>query len=272
MSKTARAFRTQASTTIMLINRIDVCVFFILVVATIFLEFYGNPREQVINLNDVALRQPLLPDIVSVNVVLVLTFIVPSFVYAAMHITRPAAGALAVFMSGLLESNILTMLVTNVFKVLVGRPRPFFATVCKTYEPADSSHCTGAAAIVREARKSFPSGHTSLSFSAGVFLSLSVARHVGLLDPRVSPSKSSPKLLNAVLSSLPVFVAGLVGASRIIDYHHHYSDVVAGALVGSFYALLIFTAHGGFVVVRGPEISQDLDMPAAIAETSDEQV
>lgn len=256
----------------MLINRIDVIVFIILVVATIYLEFNGNPREQVIDLNDVTLRQPLLPDIVSVNSVLVLTFIVPSLVYAAMHFMRPAAGALATFMSGLLESNILTMLCTNVFKVLVGRPRPFFVTVCKSYDPADSTHCTGAASIVREARKSFPSGHTSLSFSAGVFLSLSIARHIGLLDLRLALSKSSLKLTKAVLTSLPLFVAGLVGASRIIDYHHHYSDVVTGALVGSFYALLTFAAHGGFAVSRGPEISQDLDLQVAVVNDMDEQV
>lgn len=251
----------------------DAILLLLLGAALVYIEFFGEPREQPIDLSDPAFRNPLLPDIVSTPEVLLLSFVAPPFGYWVAHVVgqRPrqqqaTREVLTSFTTGLFEANILTLLATNVVKILVGRPRPHFATVCKVYEPAGTTHCTGDAALVREARKSFPSGHSSLAFSAGVFLLLSLARYLGLAESQKSrPVSVAPKLTTAVLVSLPVGVAGLVAVSRINDYHHHYSDVVAGALVGTFYAVLIFVAHGGFTALPS---STDMVAEETLQDTS----
>lgn len=66
--------------------------------------------------------------------------------------------------------------------------------------------------------KSFPSGHT-----AGAFLG------VGLLASRYG---CNPLTVTALASSV------LVGLSRYMTGHHHFSDVVAGAAIGLFNGLL----------------------------------
>ena len=49
---------------------------------------------------------------------------------------------------------------------------------------------------------------------------------------------SGSKLLRHVIQALVVYLAVYVGLSRISDYKHHWSDVLAGAILGSLIACL----------------------------------
>jgi membrane-associated phospholipid phosphatase len=76
--------------------------------------------------------------------------------------------------------------------------------------------------------KSFPSGHTSLSFAAAGYLQQRYGWRIGL----------------------PATVAaGLVGVSRVQSHDHHWYDVVAGAALGEVTAVLLTTPHDGGVRV-----------------------
>lgn len=95
--------------------------------------------------------------------------------------------------------------------------------------------CTGHPHAVREARKSFPSGHSSLAFSAATFTFLYLVHVLRLGEANVSA-----KLTKMIGALLPLVCAGVIAVSRTIDFHHHFSDIVAGAALGAFMASFMF--------------------------------
>eukprot|EP00850_Spirogloea_muscicola_P005387 SM000024S07849 [mRNA] locus=s24:875423:876485:- [translate_table: standard] len=85
--------------------------------------------------------------------------------------------------------------------------------------------CSGKPSVVREGRRSFPSGHSSWAFAGLGFLSLYLASKLYLNSRKGFVYKS-------VLVLLPLLGALAVGISRIDDYWHHWTDVLAGSLLG----------------------------------------
>lgn len=71
---------------------------------------------------------------------------------------------------------------------------------------------------------SFPSGHTAAAFSLAVTSALVTSGHVA--------------------SSIYMFLAILVAVSRVYLGVHYLTDVTAGALIGSFYAILVHLIRG----------------------------
>jgi len=49
---------------------------------------------------------------------------------------------------------------------------------------------------------------------------------------------SSSRLVRHLMQVYAVYVALYVGLSRVSDYHHHWSDVLAGAVLGCLVACL----------------------------------
>ena len=143
----------------------------------------------------------------------------------------------------------LTGFLTNCIKLYVGYLRPVFFDLC---EPDDEyEECT---AEDREIRLSFVSGHSSLSFCGLTILSFYLERQLGVsrlrvwvYDPasgRVTMGCQKPPGLARIVSILcysPMFLAGFISASRIVDNKHHPADVVGGAVLGSSIAVLV---HG----------------------------
>lgn len=71
---------------------------------------------------------------------------------------------------------------------------------------------------------SFPSGHTAAAFSLAVTSALVTSGNIA--------------------SSIYLLLALLVAASRIYLGVHYLTDVAAGALIGSFYAVLVHVIRG----------------------------
>lgn len=121
-----------------------------------------------------------------------------------------------------LETEILTLGVTEITKNITKRIRPY------AYNPdvplEEKVFSTGT-------RKSFFSGHTSMSFASVVFLAQTYAS----IHP---DSRWRPWIWGAGLSA-----ATLVGVLRILSGRHFPSDVLVGALVGSFIGILIPKLH-----------------------------
>ena len=122
---------------------------------------------------------------------------------------------------GILESLSATYLITNITKNLFGRQRPSF----KSY-PAEEH---------LDAEKSFPSGHASISFAIASYSSLYIFDHIGEWN---NPSEKSGKWLYLIVSHLS---AGYVGYTRITDNRHFLSDVVAGGVLGSGLAVIVYS-------------------------------
>jgi len=145
---------------------------------------------------------------------------------------------------GLAQSYIITLLLTNIFKVAVGELRPYFIAVCM---PDANLLCTGDVADIIDARKSFLSGHTSLSFAGLFYLSLYLVR---VFRFRFSHVKNFESFKNAEFNSnyrarfflysiivAPTMGATLIGLSRISDYHHNPHDVIFGLILGVLMAI-----------------------------------
>lgn len=141
---------------------------------------------------------------------------------------------------------LLTFDATEVGKYTVGRLRPHFMAVCQP-QLMDGSTCydavnkhryvenyfclaTGfATSDVRQIRLSFPSGHSSLAFYAMIYVSL-------YLQKRMSWRKSN--LTKPCLQFVLIMLAWFTALSRIMDYWHHWSDVLAGSIIGAMGALI----------------------------------
>ncbi|XP_010273781.1 PREDICTED: putative lipid phosphate phosphatase 3, chloroplastic isoform X2 [Nelumbo nucifera] len=122
--------------------------------------------------------------------------------------------------------------------ILVGRPRPDFFWRCfpdgkDVYDQLGNVICHGKANVIKDGHKSFPSGHTSWSFSGLGFLSLYLSGKIKAFDHRGHVAK-------LCIIFLPLLVASLVGISRVDDYKHHWQDVFAGGLLGFTVATLCY--------------------------------
>lgn len=233
-------------------SRMDAILIVVLLIITMILETSVFPHIQPVLLDDPALKKPMLPDIVSSTQALVISFIIPPILYTASQWTYstllfPFPALL--FTTGLFEANIITMFFTNVFKLMIGRPRPYFVAACKSYIQGSFTECTGDVMVVKDARRSFPSGHSSLSFSAAVFFSLSIWGPFSPLNTSVI--HKMPRLF--VLMT-PLFIASLIAASRLVDFHHHYSDVIAGSCLGALIAYLVYITRAAASPVLSPQL------------------
>lgn len=130
---------------------------------------------------------------------------------------------------------LMTLIVVDIGKKLIGRLRPHFLTVCQPdtnlYNCTDgyitADVCTNPdIAVVAEARLSFPSGHAAMSAFVAVVLAL-------YIEYTVKVGSLFKPLVQYML-----LCVGLAGAlSRIPDYYHHWSDVLVGLFIGVAHAL-----------------------------------
>ncbi|XP_029016697.1 phospholipid phosphatase 1-like [Betta splendens] len=128
---------------------------------------------------------------------------------------------------------------TDIAKYSIGRLRPHFLAVCrpawervncKAGGYVENFTCNGDKFLVDEARLSFYSGHSSFSMYCMLFLVLYIQAR---LRARWS------RLLRPTIQFFLIATAVYVGLSRVSDYKHHWSDVLAGLLQGA--AVAVFT-------------------------------
>jgi len=117
---------------------------------------------------------------------------------------------------GMVETLSATFLFTNVVKNIVGRKRPCFSNY-----PEDD---------IFDANKSFPSGHASIAFAIASYSSLYALDHF-------DGENKTGSWIYAIGSHA---LAAYVGYTRIADNRHFLSDVIAGGLLGSGVAWLIY--------------------------------
>lgn len=153
-----------------------------------------------------------------------------------------------------------SLLTTEMAKYKVGRLRPYFLTVCDlelTPEVCKDEYgydkfvtdyeCRGHADEVREASKSFLSGHSSFSFYCATFLIVYLHARLSNLGHdyqivelgKVRVVFKGLKILRPFMQFGIFSLAFYICLTRISDYKHHPGDVVAGASVGVFFAMIL---------------------------------
>ncbi|XP_011498099.1 PREDICTED: putative phosphatidate phosphatase [Ceratosolen solmsi marchali] len=137
----------------------------------------------------------------------------------------------------------ITALTTDIAKYTVGRLRPHFMTLCKPNidcTQAENQHryfenftCTAIGVsdkLLKELRLSFPSGHSSFSAYTMIYLAL-------YLQLRLTWKGS--KLLRHFLQFICIMMAWFTAMTRISNYKHHWSDVLAGSTIGTVIAFIM---------------------------------
>jgi diacylglycerol diphosphate phosphatase/phosphatidate phosphatase len=165
----------------------------------------------------------------------------------------------------LLTSLLITALITEILKVLFSRPRPGFFYYCNYQGYRDgikAGNLTQYYALTdplrlgneencwdkqgkSDAMKSFPSGHSSTSFSAMSFISFYLLQLCYLnhkLQERASTNathsiaswlKPYPHFITVrMLCFIPYIISTWIAVSRVIDYKHSELDVTVGAGIG----------------------------------------
>ena len=85
---------------------------------------------------------------------------------------------------------------------------------------------------IKEARLSFPSGHASFAFQAAVFTILFLQSKYSAKLKMTRSSIEQSSLIIPFLQVIALSLATFTAVSRIMDYKHHPTDVIAGSLIG----------------------------------------
>lgn len=128
---------------------------------------------------------------------------------------------------GLFQGLSMALLTTEALKLAAGEYRPYYEAVV-----TDLAEGTVSQSVAKDAQQSFPSGHSSLSFCAMVYLSMYISANL-----RVFAKKSDGAMWKAVLSLLPLVVSCFVAISRVDDYHHDFTDITAGSIMGAAFGV-----------------------------------
>ncbi|GAA5928079.1 hypothetical protein JCM1841_005902 [Sporobolomyces salmonicolor] len=170
-----------------------------------------------------------------------LTWYLPLAVMGVIGAARRSARDVHHAVMGLAASRAVMRLVVECLKNRVGRLRPDFLARCAWDDVAKA--CTGRLALVKDGRRSFPSGHSSTAWQGLFFLALYLAGKNGAFAfaarfPRSGLLQS--RLLRFALAIAPLFVAGWICVTRLEDHYHHPTDVLAGSVIGLASALVVY--------------------------------
>lgn len=156
-------------------------------------------------------------------------------------VASPLLRTLHLYILGFAIGACTTIMLTDVLKYGIGRPRPHFLKLCMPHAcitnrtAAADFTCSNSALsmhLLKNLRLSFPSGHSSLAAYASTFLTLFLQNQIR----RVRKNGASVSLFYCQV--LVMCSAILVGLSRIRDHKHHIQDVAVGLTLGALMALV----------------------------------
>ncbi|KAJ2666377.1 hypothetical protein GGH99_006754 [Coemansia sp. RSA 1285] len=227
----------------------------------------ATPHYQAFSVDDKSISYPYVrpsQQTVTVPMLFFVAIAVPIAIIAGISLGhRKSTYDFHVALLGLLMGVSLTLMFTDVLKNVVGRPRPNLLARCLPVLPKeplrDPPHglstidiCTQEnIAVLNEGFRSFPSGHTSLSFAGMTYLMFYLAGKLHIFDGQGHSYKP-------FLVFMPLLIAAIVGATRLADYWHHSTDVLFGAMIGIVTAT--FSYHQYFPVAISPNCDMPFDL------------
>ncbi|KAJ1771674.1 hypothetical protein LPJ74_002101 [Coemansia sp. RSA 1843] len=224
----------------------------------------ATPHYQAFSVDDKSISYPYVrpsQQTVTVPALFFIAIVVPAAIIAGISLGfKKSSYDFHVGLLGLLMGISLTLMFTDVLKNVVGRPRPNLLARCLPAPPKEPLRdppqglstidiCTQESiAVLDEGFRSFPSGHTSLSFAGMTYLMFYLAGKLHLFDGQGHSYKP-------FIVFMPFLVAAIVGATRVADYWHHPTDVLFGAMIG------IVTATFSYHMYYPVAISPNSDIP-----------
>ncbi|ALC44265.1 CG11425 [Drosophila busckii] len=240
---------------------VDILLLIVLLVANAYLKkWWGKGTQRGFHCDDESLMYPYHEDTITPSILHWTTSYFPFVAVLLLELRRcwssgsrrsqlfwPIFNIMRWYLFGHVASN----MIKDMGKKTIGRLRPHFFDVCRP-KLQDGGLCTDEAhrlggvyytsyscqpelsgatpEMIKNLYVSFPSGHSSMAFYGLVFLAFYLQRSK-------LPQPSS--LLRPVGQLLCIGYATFVGLSRVMDYKHHWSDVVAGSLLGALVALVV---------------------------------
>jgi len=172
--------------------------------------------------SDPSLSYPLENDIIPLSALYILSFGIPVLMFLCFQLVYRSLHDFHHATLGVILTLGLVYFLSDVIKVTAGRQRPdYFAMI--------------AAGMTTDAKQSFVSGHSSFSFAAFTFLSFYICGKLHIYSN--GNGTSSIKLIPCIL---PLVLSSSIAITRTIDYHHNYSDILAGAVLGVGIAFPIY--------------------------------
>ena len=139
-----------------------------------------------------------------------------------------------------LQSCLLAICLTDPLKNYAGRLRPDYLDRLKRahLSPLDlTGICDSTETEVMDGRRSFPSGHASISFAGWTVACLFVFS-------RIPVRVRSTDVFWRVVILIPIMMfPSIVAVSRTRDNRHNFSDILAGSCIGVFAGVLIYSLH-----------------------------
>lgn len=129
-------------------------------------------------------------------------------------------------------SVVFALMVVNAIKVYAGRLRPDFLSRLRNEGYSPQSTGVDWCAVPKEGRVSFPSGHSSISFSAIVPFCFYVLHSLRAFR------RSGVSLWRIFTGLLPLILPIAVAVSRTRDNRHYFDDIVAGSAIGIVSAVI----------------------------------
>ncbi|KAI5961281.1 hypothetical protein KGF57_001783 [Candida theae] len=231
----------------------DWAVVLILLVYFFSIAEHANPFQRQFSITDLSIAHPFATEErVSGIACILLASILPLAIMFSVTIlktytnkTSSKYDPLHIFqisLLGLALSIFLDGVVTDILKNWIARPRPDFLARCgvkidnQPGELLDVSVCSAPLGVplLLDGMRSTPSGHSSISFAAFLYLSLWLSGQFKLFT-------STPQhMYKYILVFLPLLLATYVASSRVQDYRHHFMDVILGSVLGSTIASSVY--------------------------------
>ncbi|XP_022188348.2 phospholipid phosphatase 1 [Nilaparvata lugens] len=158
------------------------------------------------------------------------------------------------YLSGLL----IVFFLADIAKLLVGEPRPHFLDTCQPHQAINCSsgyiakyECTNVDLSfwrVKDASRSFPSGHAAISVYLFTFTAWFLERRMSGVG----------RIVVAWLQVLVCVWALVCSLTRITDRRHHWWDVLAGSVLGvlvGMYTVRTFCCDFRLSVYRSHSVS-----------------
>jgi len=200
-------------------HAIDWIVVIVVFIFSGLLSVFVEPYKRFLPESDPLVGYPTKPNIVPVWLLMIICLVIPILTFAITQLWHHSRHDFHHATLGMLSSFAITNLVTTCVKLATGRYRP-------DYSPSNATW---------DGRMSFPSGHSSLSFSSMVFVSLYLAGKL-----QVYRHHNGSLVLKALMICAPCSLSVFVAISRVIDYHHDFSDILAGSILGAGIAVVCY--------------------------------
>lgn len=155
--------------------------------------------------------------------------ILPICILIAASYWRPVQGELGSSLLGFTLSFNLNLLLTEMFKHQVGYPRPNYGSLAALVQYNNTVGGGGYGFWEQELFTNIPSGHTSLTTCAALYLAFFFSAKLQLY----SPDHNAKRVFGVFLCYTPVLLALWTGGTRLQDYFHSHAAVGLGFVFGA---------------------------------------